>query len=338
MEHIGFPLEILLILVGVVIFSAALDLNVFQKTDTMSLKAATGWTLFWICMALLFYVYLLERFDKRFADLFLVGFVLEKSLSLDNLMVFMVIFNNFNLTGAIQSRVLFLGILGAIVFRIVFASIGTALFAWSPWIGFVFALIVGWTAWKMLTTDDSDEAMVDYSHHWSVRWTENHLPIFPRLSGLHLFIDEATARAEAERDPSIRYQAGMNRYATPALLCLVVVQMTDVMFSFDSVPAVVAVTQEPILVWSAMMFAVLGLRALYYVLAAMVRMLVHLGKAIVVLLFYIALKLAMGASNEIFHWPGIHISPATSLTIVACVLGLGVLASFLFPPKEQAGQ
>ncbi|MBF0126802.1 MAG: TerC/Alx family metal homeostasis membrane protein [Magnetococcales bacterium] len=334
-EHFGFPLETLLIYVAVLTLSIVIDLHAYHKQTILTLRGAAAWSVFWVIMALAFYTYLWLRFDKKYADLFLVGFVLEESLSFDNLMVFMVIFSSFNISGLLLRRILFFGILGAIGFRILFASIGTALFAWSPWVGFVFAAIVAWTAWKMITAGEGDTELEDYSHHWSVRLTERFFPVFPRLHGTHLFIDGVEAARQAGQDNTIRYQGGLKKYATPAFLCLMAIQFTDVMFSFDSVPAVVAVTQEPLLVWGAMMFAVLGLRSLYYILEALVKHLVYLGQAVIALLFYIALKLAIGASNEIFHWPGIHIPPAVSLGIVAGILGTGILASFLFPPKKS---
>lgn len=332
-EHFGFPLEAILIYIGVITLSIVLDLHAYHKGREMTIKTATLWSFFWVGMAGLFYVYLTLRFGQHWADLFLVGFVLEESLSVDNLMVFMVIFASFNIKGMLQRRILFFGILGAIGFRILFASIGTALFAYSPWVGMVFAAIVAWTAWKMLTTGEHDAELEDYSHHWSVRMTERFFPVYPRLVGDRLFV---SAR-EILDNGGMPGGSGVGRYVTPAFLCLVVIQATDVMFSFDSVPAVIAVTQEPLLVYGAMIFAVLGLRALYYVLAALMRYLVHLGKAVIVLLFYIAFKLGVQASNEIFHWPGIHIEPAQSLMIVAGILGVGIVASFLLPGKDEAG-
>lgn len=333
-EHFGFPLETILIYIGVIAFSIVLDMHAYRHGKTMSVKAATLWSFFWVGMAMLFYLYLRIRFEPRWADLFLVGFVLEESLSVDNLMVFMVIFASFNIKGMLQRRILFFGILGAIGFRILFATIGTALFAYSPWVGMVFAVIVAWTAWKMLVAGDGDAELEDYSHHWSVRMTEKVFPVHPRLVGDHFFVTAETFRQEGEVPPET-VQNG-NRFATPAFLCLIAIQMTDVMFSFDSVPAVIAVTQEPLLIYGAMIFAVLGLRALYYVLATLMTYLVHLGKAVIVLLFYIAFKLAVQAANEIFHWPGLHIQPTQSLMIVLGILGVGIVASLIFPGKKEA--
>lgn len=334
-SHLGFPLEIVLIFVGVIGFSVLIDVRAYRKGALMSVKEATAWSVFWVFAALAFYGFLWWRFDRQWADLFLVGYVLEESLSVDNLMVFMAVFTSFNIKGLLQRRILFFGILGAIAFRLIFASIGTAMFAMSPWVGFLFAAIVAWTGWKMLTAGEGDEDLTDYSEHWSVGMTEKVIPIFPRLHLERFFINSHIVDELKEADPSIDISRPAALYATPAFLCLIAVQVTDVMFSFDSVPAVVAVTGEPILVYGAMIFAVLGLRALYYLLAGLMRYLVHLEKAVIALLFYIALKLSIQASNELFHWPGVHIPPAASLGIVLTILGIGVAASLIFPENSE---
>ena len=123
-------------------------------------------------------------------------------------------------------------------------------------------------------------------------------------------------------------------FATPLFLCLVVVEVSDVLFAFDSVPAVIAVSREPLIVYSAMMFAILGLRTMYFVLEALKRYLVHLEKAVVALLFFIAGKLALNATDHLFHH-GYSIDPNTSLFVVLIVLAIGIAASALFPEKEE---
>ncbi|MBF0126425.1 MAG: TerC/Alx family metal homeostasis membrane protein [Magnetococcales bacterium] len=336
-QHIGFPTEILLIFAGVIIFYIVTDIHAHHKNRNMSLKEATFWFVFWVVAALCFAAYLWVAHDPAWAKLFLVGFVLEESLSFDNVMVFIVIFASFNIKDVILRRVLFYGILGAIVFRLAFATVGTALYAASPWVGLGFAAIVAWTAWKMLTAGEADETLHDYSQHWSVRLTERFMPVFPRLHGQDMVISRQEAEALQSRDPSIQLKGRAGRYATPALLCMMVIQATDVMFAFDSVPAVIAVTKEPVLVWGAMIFGVMGLRAMYFIIASLMKFLVHLDKAIIALLFYIAAKLAIEAGNNIIQWPNVHLSPEQSMGIVFSILGLGVLASLVFPDKSKPG-
>ncbi|MBF0212991.1 MAG: TerC/Alx family metal homeostasis membrane protein [Magnetococcales bacterium] len=332
---IGFPVTIQLILAGVVAFYMLTDIHAHHSGRVMSLKEASFWFIFWVVAALCFAGYLWVGFDPAYAKLFLVGFVLEESLSFDNVMVFMVIFSSFNIRDQLLRRVLFYGILGALFFRLIFAAVGTALFAASPWVGMFFAAVVGWTAWKMVTAGEADESLHDYSHHWSVRMTERFLPVYPRLHGQAMFLNAAEADALRIQEPSIRIPPGARLLATPAFLCALVILFTDILFAFDSVPAVIAVTKEPVLVWSAMIFGVMGLRAMFFILSGLMKYLIHLDKAIIALLFYIAFKLAVEASNTIFHWPGLHLSPGQSMAIVFSILGLGVLASWIFPAKKE---
>ncbi|MBF0162792.1 MAG: TerC/Alx family metal homeostasis membrane protein [Magnetococcales bacterium] len=332
--HIGFPTEILLILAGVIVFYMATDIHAHHKNRIMSLKEAAFWFVFWVVAALCFAGYLWVAYDPSWAKMFLVGFVLEESLSFDNVMVFMVIFASFNIKDVVLRRVLFYGIMGAILFRLAFATVGTVLYAASPWVGLGFAAVVAWTAWKMLTAGEADESLHDYTHHWSVRFTQRIMPVFPRLHGQDMILTRAEAEALQQQDSSIQFKPGAARYATPALLCALVIQATDIMFAFDSVPAVIAVTQEPVLVWGAMIFGVMGLRAMFFILASLMKFLVHLDKAIIALLFYIAGKLAIEAGNKLVQWPNLHITPGQSMIFVFSILGMGVLASFVFPKKE----
>jgi len=340
MPHFGFPMEALAIFFGVIGFSVYLDLYAHRHHKAITLKDAGWWSLFWVSLAVAFYGYLWVRFDKQWADLYLAGWALEKSLSVDNLMVFMAIFASFGIKGALQHRILYWGIIGALVFRAIFVAAGTGLFMLTPWVGFVFAAVVAWSGWKMLTKNNSDEEIEDYSDHWSVRWTEKIMPIFPRLHAERFFLTRQIVKDLSKADPSIRLPKDAALFATPAFLCLMAIETSDVMFAFDSVPAVVAVTQEPLLVYAAMIFAVLGLRSLYFVLAALTGYLVHLEKAVIALLFFIAFKLTLQSGEHLFGWDFLHIPPNASLLIVIGTLAAGVAASFVWPgkDKEKAGE
>lgn len=332
MAHFGFPLETIFIFFFAIIFSVYLDLFAHRKTKEITVKDASLWSVFWIGLALAFYGYLWIRFDKSWADLYLAGYVLEKSLSIDNLMVFVAIFASFGITGKLQHRILYWGILGALVFRAIFVVIGTGLFAASPYVGFLFAAFVIWSGIKMLqNSGDDDEEIEDYSSHWSVRWTKKIYPIYTKLFGDRFFVKHS----ELNEDKKLSITRQGLRYATPAFLCLMAIETSDVAFAFDSVPAVIAVTQEPLLVYASMIFAILGLRSLYFILAALTKYLVHLEKAVIALLFFIGIKMGIQSWNHTFGDTGIHISPNTSLFIVLGVLTLGVIASFLFPNKKE---
>jgi len=333
--HFGFPLETVAIFVVVVIFSVWLDLRMHKDSEDISIPNAVAWSLFWIFLAIAFFFYLKVHHGDEFADLFLAGYILEKSLSVDNLMVFVAIFASFGIKGALQHRVLYFGILGAVVFRMLFIAFGTTLFGMSTWIEFVFAAIVAWTGWKMLSGIGEDKEIEDYSDHWSVRLTQKLVPIFPRLHGHHFVVSHGHVKTVVEQDSSLTVSREATVYATPMLLCLVCIEVSDIIFAFDSVPAIIAITREPFLVYSAVIFAILGLRSLYFVLAAAQKYLVHLDKAVAALLFFIAFKLALQASNHLFHWPGFSISANLSLMIILGTLAVGVIASLLFPGKEE---
>jgi len=334
-QHIGFPLETIAIFTAVVIFSVWLDLRLHRDGKDISIANAVAWSLFWIFLAIAFYFYIKIHHGAEFAELYLAGYILEKSLSVDNLMVFVAIFASFGIKGALQHRILYFGILGAVVFRMVFIAFGTTLFGLSTWIEFVFAAIVAWTGWKMLSGIGGDDEIEDYSDHWSVRMTQKLIPIYPRLHGHHFFVSRNHVEAMTAQDPSVVVARKAALYATPMLLCLVVIEVSDIIFAFDSVPAIIAVTREPLLVYSAVIFAILGLRSLYFVLAAAQKYLVHLDKAVAALLFFIAFKLALQASNHMFQWPGFNISANLSLMIILGTLAVGVIASLAFPAKDE---
>lgn len=334
MEHFGFPLEVIAIFFSVILLSVYMDLAAHRNSTEITVRDAATWSIFWIALALAFYGYLWQRFSKEWADLYLAGYVLEKSLSVDNLMVFMAIFASFKISGPLQHRILYWGILGAIVFRAIFVMIGTGLFLASPWIGFIFAAFVAYSGFMMLKGggDDNGDDEEDYTNHWSVRWTGRLMPIYTRLHLDRFFVKHA----EIEREGSVALTTRKGvLYATPAFLCLMAIETSDIAFAFDSVPAVIAVTQEPLLVYAAMIFAILGLRSLYFVLAALTRYLVHLEKAVIALLFFIAGKMTLQSWNHAIGDTGWHISPNQSLTIIMLVLLTGVVASLVFPEKED---
>lgn len=334
----GFPVETVVIFALLSLGAILIDLFAHRQDKAMSLKSATLWTLFWIFISIIFGLYLWWHHGKNTASLFFTGYALEKVLSVDNLFVMMAIFAWFKVPEQYRHRVLYWGIIGAIVFRMIFVAIGTGLLALGAYVEVLFALIVAWTAVMMLKNRDADNADEDYSQHLAYRWVHRFFPVWPRLYGHYFFLNrEKLALAQANApdgsvEPSLH--ASNNLWtATPLFLCLAVIELSDVMFAFDSVPAVIAVSQEPLIVYSAMMFAILGLRSMYFVLEALKNDLVHLEKAVIFLLFFVAFKLALSASQHIFHHD-YDISPTASLFVVLISLALGVVASFVFPKKE----
>lgn len=323
-EHFGFPLLDIAVLTGVLILSILVDFFGHRDGKEIGIKSALIWSAFWIALAIAYYGFIYFEYGSTFASLFLSGYVLEKSLSIDNLMVFMAIFASFGIRStALQHKILLWGIAGAIIFRAAFVSAGTALFHLHWSVQVLFGLIVAWSALAIIGGGSDDEGEVDYSKHWATRVVGKVFRISPTLDGSKFFT----------------VINGL-RYATPALLCVVVIELTDVVFSFDSVPAVIGVTQEPLLVYSAMLFAILGLRALFFVLSVAVKYLVHLEKAVAVVLVFVGAKLIYHPFAEQLYakWSVLpaDISANASLYIVLGTLALGVVASLVFPAKDEA--
>lgn len=350
-EHLGFPVETVAVFVILSVGAIAIDLFAHKDDKPMSLKSASLWSLFWVLVSVAFGVFLWVHHGSEMASLFFTGYALEKVLSVDNLFLMMAVFAWFKVPEGLRHRVLYWGIIGAIVFRMIFVAIGTGLLALGPYVELIFALIVGWTAVMMLKQGDETDENEDYSEHLAYRWVHKFFPVFPRLYGHHFFLNAEELQKAREAYPDVKLElAGEDVHhpenshptpmkagqwvATPLFLCLAVIELSDVMFAFDSVPAVIAVSKEPLIVYSAMMFAILGLRTLYFVLEALKSYLVHLEKAVIVLLFFIAFKLGLAATNHLFHH-GFEISPNASLAVVAVVLILGVVASFVFPEKND---
>ena len=350
-EHLGFPIETVIVFVVLSLGAIVIDLYAHRDDKPMSLKSASLWSVFWIFVSLAFGAYLWMHHGSDTTSLFITGYALEKVLSVDNLFVMMAIFTWFKVPEGYRHRVLYWGIIGAIVFRMVFVAIGTGLLALGPYVELVFALIVAWTGYMMLKSGEEEEEEEDYSEHLAYRLVHKFFPVWPRLYGHNFFLNGAELEKARAEHPEVQLElAGedvkhpenshphpMQKgtwVATPLFLCLAVIELSDVMFAFDSVPAVIAVSKEPLIVYSAMMFAILGLRTMYFVLEALKGYLVHLEKAVIVLLFFIAFKLGLAATNHLWHH-GYEISPNASLLVVLVVLTLGVVASFVFPEKKD---
>lgn len=335
---IGFPIETILVFLVLSIGAIAIDMHAHKDDKPIPLKSAALWSVFWVLISMVFAGFLYFHHGKEVATLFITGYTLEKVLSVDNLFVMMAIFSWFSIPQGNRHRVLYWGIMGAIVFRLIFVAIGTSLLLLGPWVEICFAVIVGWTAYMMLKAGGEEEAIEDYSQHIAYRSMSKVFPVWPKLFGHKFLISQKDADIEmavpGNEDITIEKKSKTRFYATPLLLCLAVIELSDVMFAFDSVPAVIAVSREPMIVFSAMMFAILGLRTMYFVLEALKQYLVHLEKSVIVLLFFIAIKLGLNASNSIFNH-GLSIDAMTSLGIVLVTLAIGIVASFIFPEKEE---
>lgn len=286
-------------------FSVAVDFF-GHKGKEMTVKSASLWSGFYIGLGLLFGGGIYLAYGGESASMYYSGYLLEKALSVDNLLVFTAIFASFGITCTnIQHKILLWGIAGAIIFRGIFTAVGVELMNvhWS--IHTLFGAIIVFTAIKMMLGGDDPE--VDGNDHPVTKWVSNHFPVAKANYGAAFFVRQ-----------------GGKLLITPLLLCMLVIELSDVMFAFDSVPAIIGITQEPALVYSAMVMAILGLRALYFVLQVLLDKLPLLNAAVIVCLLFVGIKMILASALAV------HIPAMTSLIIVGCILALGCI-----PIKES---
>ena len=318
-----YSLTNILIFSGIVLAALLLDLFAHKQDKPISMRDAGLWSCFWVILSLAFTWYIGETHGSEQAMLFLTGYFLEKSLSVDNLFVFIAIFSSFSIKDAYQHRVLYYGILGAIVMRLIFVGLGSSAIAlFGKWALTAFGLFVLWSAWKMWQhSKNPGEELTDYSDHWSVKLCGKFMPIASQLDGHNFFT---------------RLNGVL--HATPLFLCLIAIEIADVMFAFDSVPAIFSIFAglnpplpigtQTFLVFTSNIFAILGLRSLYFLLAAANKFLCHLEKAVIAILAFIGAKMLLSVFTSI------HISATANLVIVLGLLFAGIFGSYLFPQKK----
>ncbi len=295
----------------------ALDLGVFHKhSHAVSFKEAGIWSAVWVSLALLFnvglYFYSLNKFPdpaiaKEVALQFLTGFVIEKSLSIDNIFVFVVVFGFFGIPAKYQHRVLFFGIIGALIFRAIFIALGSILMQYQA-VVVIFGAFLIITGIKMMFQPDKE---VDPSKNWMIRLLKKYIPVHDRMHEDHFFVVEKGIR-----------------YATPLFVALVFLEFTDIIFAVDSVPAIFAITNEPLIVFSSNIFAILGLRSLYFLLAGVVDKFHLLKYGLAAVLVFVGLKMVW--LNKLFDG---HFPIGLSLGIIALFIGGSIVASLLIPKK-----
>lgn len=314
---------------GFVLALLALDLGVFHReAHEVKFKEAATWSVIWIALALvfnyLFYLYAAWKFpqDPRLIGLdhtelarqtgleFLTGFIVEKSLAVDNIFVFVVVFTFFAIPPKYQHRVLFYGIIGALVFRAIFIAVGSVLMQYK-WIVIFFGAFLILTGIKMFFAPKKG---VDPSQNILIRTLKRFLPVTPTIEGEKFFI-----RKEGVL------------YATPLFLALIFVEVSDIIFAVDSVPAIFALTDEPLIVFTSNVFAILGLRALYFLLAGVYHKFHLLKFGLGIVLVFVGLKMVW--LNELF---GGKFPVTWSLGIITSIIAVSVLLSLKFPSKEEA--
>lgn len=316
--------------IGFVLLLLGLDLGVFhRKAHAVSFRESAIWSAVWIALALLFNVALYQYAQWKFESdprllaipgfnpqgaawqvslEFLTGYVVEKSLSVDNIFVFVLVFSYFHIPPKYQHRVLFYGILGALVFRAIFVALGAALMQYH-WVVLIFGVFLIITGIKIFV---AKEKPVEPEKNLLIRLLRRLIPVTHEREGSKFFV-----------------RHGGKLFATPLLVCLVFLEATDIVFAVDSVPAIFALTNEPLLVFTSNIFAILGLRSLYFMLAGAVDKFHMLKYGLGVVLVFVGLKMVWLDSLFTGKFPiGI------SLGIIGAVIGASVVLSLLFPKQE----
>ena len=292
----------------VVVGFLAIDLGYFNhKSHKIEFKAALYQSLFWIAVSLAFGFLVFLFLSKEAAAEFLSAYVTEKMLSVDNLFVMMLIFSYFKLEEKYHHRALFWGIMGAIVFRGIFISAGAYIIHQFYWVLYIFGAVLIYTAFKLLY--DKKEEHVDFQHNKVLRLAHKFLPFTANHHGGKFFVRE-----------------NGKFYFTSLFMVVLLVEASDIIFAVDSIPAVFAISQSLFIVFTSNIFAILGLRALFFLIESVLHRFHHLQKGLAFILFFIGAKMLSG----IF---GLHISSLLSFAIIIAALAASMILSVIFPKK-----
>ncbi len=296
---IGFTLFVLAML--------ALDLGVFhRKAHEVGVREALLWTAVWISLALAFNVGVYLWFGPERALEFFTGYLIEKALSVDNIFVFIIIFSTFAVPAKLQHRVLFWGIVGALVMRALFIVLGAALLHKFHWVAYVFGAFLVFTGVKLLVQRAAE--------------------IHPERNPIFRLFERLVPSVSHYESGSFTVVEAGKRYATPLLLVLVAVEATDIVFAVDSIPAIFAITMDPFIVFTSNIFAILGLRALYFALVGMMGKFHYLKVGLSLVLVFVGAKMLLAGVYKLPIW--------ASLGAIAALLGGAIVASLLRPRAE----
>ena len=301
---IGFNVFVLLML--------ALDLGVFnRKAHVVSVKEALSWTGVWISLALVFNALIYYWFGEHKAIEFLTGYLIEKSLSIDNIFIFVLVFGYFQIPAIYQHKILFWGILGALVMRVIFIFAGVALIQKFHWSIYIFGIFLIYTGYKMFTEKD---AKIEPEKNPVIKFFRKIMPVTDQLHGDKFFV-----------------KLDGKKYATPLFLVLILIETTDLIFAVDSIPAILAITQDQFIVYTSNVFAILGLRSMYFALAHVVDRFVYLSYGLAVILIFVGLKMTL---VDVFKIPTF-----ISLLVIALILIVSVVLSFIKTRRDnKAGE
>mgnify|MGYP003113038410 FL=1 len=304
------------IFIAFIILFLALDLGVFNRTPhVIKTKEAAIWTTVWVTLALgfsgviywLFKDGLVENPTNLAPDvavlIYITGYLIELSLSIDNVFVIAVIFSSFAIPQKYQHEVLFYGILGAIVFRALMIFFGVALINKFDWIIYVFGAFLLFTAFRMLTHKESE---FDPKKSKMFRFMKKLFPVSYKMDGDKFFIKRMGVKA-----------------ATPLFVALIIIELTDILFALDSIPAILAITADPFIVFSSNILAILGLRSMYFLISRMLTKFRYINYSLVVILAFVGVKMIISHNVEIPEW--------LSLTVIGVSLASGIIASIVIP-------
>jgi len=345
--------------IGFVLLMLALDLGVFHRhAHVVKMKEAIAWSLVWVTLGLLCAVFVFYGYENHWLGLgtavdaadgiindgsaatvkYLTGYVVEKSLSVDNVFVIAMIFGFFGVPAIYQHRVLFWGIIGALVLRGVMIAIGAKLIAEFHWILYLFGVFLILTAIKMLVLKTGEK---DPNQNLAVRLVRRFFPVTARFHGQHFLVRAGTAASrESERpgqealpDEVVDSAKPGTLLLTPLALALVLVETTDLVFAVDSIPAIFAITADPFLVFTSNVFAILGLRSLYFALAGLLDLFRYLKQALAAVLLVVGVKMLL--AKWLKEFLGEHFN-FYLLGLVLLILATGVVASLVAKRRETA--
>ena len=299
-------------IVGLLVFDL---LASSRKAHDVSFKEASFWSVFYIAVALIFGAWVWIEFGDQFGKEYFTAYVVEKSLSVDNLFVFVIILANFAVPSIYHQRVLMVGIVLALIMRAIFIALGAAALATFSFTFVIFGAILLWTGVKLFQHWDEDP---DLNDNAIVRYARKKFAFTDQYHGTKMFIKE-----------------NGKRYATPLLLVMVAIGSTDLLFALDSIPATFGVTQEPFLVFAANAFALLGLRALYFLIKGLLQRLIYLSLGLAFILIFIGAKLILLWAHEI--WVEVpKVSTNTSLLVICLILIVATVASLIKSKRDPS--
>ncbi|MCB7136155.1 TerC family protein [Cellulosimicrobium marinum] len=296
------PLWVWFASIGAIVAMLLVDLVAHRRAHVIRVREAATWTVAWVAVGVGFGALVWQTYGATAGQEYFAGYLIEKSLAVDNVFVWAIIFSYFAVPREFQHRVLFLGVLGALVFRGIFIAAGAVLIENFSWILYLFAAFLLVTGYRMLRQRDEH---LDPERSRALRLFRKHVPMTDAFHGQRLLVRRAGVVL-----------------ATPLLAVLVLVEVTDIVFAVDSIPAIFAVTDEPFLVFTANAFALLGLRAMYFLLADLVHRFVYLKIGLALVLIWVGVKMLL--KIDLFYIP-----TTISLAVVATIIGTSVIASLV---------